>query len=130
MYVFAITIKEKTMKDKEIKEMAKIIMYCPFIDADSQAKELYEQGYRKIPKNAVVIPEKITEETSAETLIKIAKYNEKVRKEMAKEVIEKFISQIEFRGIATMDGGNLEYFKISGLGLREIAREQFGVEVE
>lgn len=52
------------------------------------AKTLYNAGYRKIDKDSVLIPEKITEETSAETLIKIAKYNEKVRKGMAKEILQ------------------------------------------
>ena len=52
------------------------------------AKRAVEQGYRKIPEDSVVIPNKITEETSPETLIKIAKYNEKIRKETAKEVYQ------------------------------------------
>ena len=41
-------------KEKQIEEMARIIMYCPFIDADSQAKALYDKGYRKINENDIV----------------------------------------------------------------------------
>ena len=39
------------------------------------AKTLFSAGYRKIPKSAVVIPEKIDKNTSLEDIIKIAKNN-------------------------------------------------------
>ncbi|MBR2070419.1 MAG: hypothetical protein IJ981_03230 [Clostridia bacterium] len=106
------------------------------------AKTLYEQGYRKIPDGAVVLTkeeykqiyndERASYYRAENLFIENDLLNRKLvqaRKETAREVIKRFISQIEFHGIATMDG-DLEYFKISGLGLREIAREQFGVEVE
>ena len=83
---------------------------------DEVVKELHNLGYRKLDDHAIM------------SLRKAHGIENKIRKETAREVIKKFISQIEFHGIATMDG-DLEYFKISGLGLREIAREQFGVEV-
>jgi hypothetical protein len=44
----------------------------------------------KLEEDKVVIPEKITEETSPEDIIKIARYNEKVRKEMAREILKSF----------------------------------------
>lgn len=49
-------------KEKQIEEMARIIMYCPFIDVDSQAKALYEKGYRKINENEIVISKEEYEE--------------------------------------------------------------------
>jgi hypothetical protein len=53
------------------------------------AEFLINEGYRNC-KDKVVIPEKITEETSPEDIIKIAKYNEKVRKETAREILKSF----------------------------------------
>ena len=79
-----------------------------------------------IPKNSVVLSkeeyEKVAQSFAKELLLQTER--------TTKEVVEKFISEIEFHGIATMDGLGLEYFKISSLGLREIAREQFDVEVD
>lgn len=80
----------------------------------------------KLPEDSVVLSreeyEKIAQSFSKELLLQTER--------TTKEVVEKFISEIEFHGIATMDGVGLEYFKISSLGLREIAREQFDVEVD
>ena len=88
--------------EKMIKEMAKCMCSsyesgkgcntCPtnWCYADECATMAFCNGYRKLPKNSVVIPEKITEETSPEDIIKIAKYNEKIRKETAREIRNKF----------------------------------------
>lgn len=80
-------------KEKQIEELTSIIdsFYIrTYANAQAVAKFLVEKyGYQKIDEGSVVIPEKITEETSPETLIKIAKYNEKVRKQGIKELIEK-----------------------------------------
>ena len=80
------------------------------------AQRLYNAGYRKLPENAVVIPEKITEETSPEDIIKIAKYNETIRKETARE-IAKFVSE-------HCDDEGLMWV------LDEFIAKQYGVEVE
>ena len=80
------------------------------------AQRLYNAGYRKLPQNAVVIPEKITEETSPEDIIKIAKYNETIRKETARE-IAKFVSE-------HCDDEGLMWV------LDEFIAKQYGVEVE
>ena len=42
-------------KENQIEEIARTIMYCPFIDADSQSKAIYDKGSRKIPKDSVVL---------------------------------------------------------------------------
>ena len=83
------------MKEKQIGEMAKIIMYCPFIDADSQAKELYEKGYRKISKDAVVMSKEkyqelfIKAQKSATQWIDLER-EEKIRKQTAREILQEF----------------------------------------
>ena len=46
-----------------------------------------------------------------------------------KDIAKKFADLVEFHSIACMNGG-VEYFTISALGLKEILRENFGVEVE
>lgn len=81
---------------KEIEEMAKVLDEIEAImwenaayDTPDMAKAFYNAGYRNV-KNKVVIPEEITEETSPEDIIKIVKYNEKVRKEMAREIYNVF----------------------------------------
>lgn len=51
-------------------------------------------------------------------------------KQARKETIKKFISEIEFHAISSRDGDGTEWYKISELGLKDIARERFGVEVE
>ncbi len=100
-------------REKQIEEMAKVMCRsfnscenCMALSKDlfgkanltdcecyNYAIELYAHGYRKIPKDSVVIPEKITEETSPNDIIKIAKYNEKVRKETAVEVLNLLLDE-------------------------------------
>ena len=46
-----------------------------------------------------------------------------------KDIAKKFADLVEFHSIACMNDG-VEYFTISALGLKEILRENFGVEVE
>lgn len=46
-----------------------------------------------------------------------------------KNAVKKFADLVEFHSVATMED-NVEYFTISALGLKEILRENFGVEVE
>lgn len=42
-------------KEKQIEEMAKIILYCPYSDTDMQARRLYDNHCRIIDKDSVVI---------------------------------------------------------------------------
>ena len=88
------------MEDRnQIEEMATAEMIQKYLDNNNIkvsnrllplhiADMLFVNNYRKIPENAVVIPEKITEETSPKDIIKIAKYNEKVRNETAREILD------------------------------------------
>lgn len=46
-----------------------------------------------------------------------------------KDAVKKFADLVEFHSVASMED-NVEYFTISALGLKEILRENFGVEVE
>jgi hypothetical protein len=52
--------------------------------------------------------------------------NNRYRQHAAKE----FAGLVEFHSVATRDEDGFERFTISALGLKEILREQFGVEVE
>lgn len=108
---------------KQIEEMAQdIASNCPDLVENCCggkacyvciAEGLAKDNYRKIPENAVVIPEKITEQTSPSDLIKIAIYNERVRKETAREILQWLIEH-------TFESCIFEtYF-----------REQYGVEIE
>ena len=92
--------------------------------AKETAEMIYNSGYRKIPKDAVVIPEKITEETSATDLIKIAKYNDAIRKQTAREIFERLLE--EHRAFDNNDV--IVVWQVKEV-LKEIAK-QFGVEVE
>lgn len=46
-----------------------------------------------------------------------------------KDAVKKFADLVEFHSVATMED-NIEYFTISALGLKEILRENFDVEVK
>jgi hypothetical protein len=94
-------------KEKKIEEMAKDISIA-WQNANKQscisksiplceliAEELAKKYQPKLPEDSIVIPDKITEETSAEDLIKIAKYNDKIRKIERKETVEKIINWID-----------------------------------
>ena len=83
-------------KEKRIEEMAKVLSRkcaypCPILlDKPCelcQAETLFIENYRKINENDIVIPEKLTEEISAEDILKIAIYNDKIRKETAREIL-------------------------------------------
>ena len=100
--------------------------------AYNYAEILYNAGYRKLPQNAVVIPEKIDEKTSTEDIIKIAKYNESVRKETAREIFDTIIKALEeqkervkaFYGVPESVGADTAIRTV-----KELAK-QYGVEVE
>ena len=82
-----------------------------------QAEELYKQGYRKIDEGSVVIPNKITEETSADDLVKIAKYNDEIRKKARQETAKEILQIIK-----------REYDYIGDL--ERIIAKQYGVEID
>lgn len=86
------------------------------------AQRLYNAGYRRLPENAVVIPEKITEETSPKDIIKIAKYNETIRKETAREILKALKAK---QVICSPEEDNFVYM----LDINELAK-QYRVEVE
>lgn len=124
-------------KQKQIEELAKELDYCETHDcigkscAKCRAIWLIENGYRKILEGSVVIPEKITEETSPETLIKIAKYNEKVRKQAVKEFAERLKRRIYSGFYSWQSSMTYEKFckvEREALLIDEIA-EEFGVEI-
>ena len=46
-----------------------------------------------------------------------------------KDAVKKFADLVEFHSVATIEN-NVEYFTISALGLKEILRENFDIEVE
>ncbi len=68
------------------------------------AMGLISLGYRNV-QDKVVIPEKFTEETSPEDIIKIAEYNEKVRKEMARELHNIFRQIFKNYGVEEVNDG-------------------------
>ena len=134
--------KMQEEKYKQIEELARV-----FIPTDEQYIMLSREEYEKLlarPLKAMgdfVISKiknkdyELVKKENYDKLCHLAYFGyddvkEQSRKETTEDVIKKFISEIEFHGIATMDGIGLEYLKISSLGLREIAREQFGVEVD
>lgn len=103
-------------KKKDIEELAKAMkgaFYCK--DFDQLASVLIKQGYRKVPNCAVVIPEKITVETSSEDIIKIAKYNDNIRKETAEKILKWLNDNCVF--------GGFEFVKTW-------FKEQFGAEIK
>ena len=114
---------EKTIWQNEIKK-ADRAKHCQAI---LHAQRLYNAGYRKLPENAIVIPEKITEETNLEDIIKIAKYNESVRKETAREIFTEVLDLEELKVIRDM-GWDTVYNSIYN-EILELAK-QYGVEVE
>ena len=127
----------ETMTDKKlIEEMAKDIfeskveisgtdMFFGLFDEDDHfhriARFLYKHNYRKLPENSVVIPEKITEETSPEDIIKIAKYNETIRKETVRELLKALKAK---QVICSLEEDNFVYM----FDVNELAK-QYGVEV-
>ena len=123
-------------KEKAIEEMAKCykcesylyrwdVRNCQYLRDGKMcerykiAEDIYNAGYRKIPDGAVVIPKKITEKTNAETLIKIAKYNERVRKETAREIFK-----------AIKNAWETTYYEREFEERIDSLAKQFGVEVE
>lgn len=122
-------------KKNDIEELAKAMkgaFYCK--DFDQLASVLIKQGYRKVPNCAVVIPEKITVETSSEDIIKIAKYNDEVRKQASSETAEKykgFIRELLTNGddSITTYYGDVKYRLIREDDLQELAK-QLGVEIK
>ena len=123
--------------EKMIEEMAKVIyeskvaidgsdMAFGLSDKDDHfhriARFLYKANCRKLPENAVIIPEKITEETSTEDIIKIAKHNESVRKETAKEILKALKAK---QVICSPEEDNFVYM----LDIKDLAK-QYGLGVE
>lgn len=116
-------------KNKQIEEMAELInIQLPdyghnFGDCINATEKLYEQDFRKLPEGAVILmPNKIDEYQKAELNIMLS--------QARKETVEKFISEVEFHAISSRDCDGMEWLTISKLGLRDIARERFGVEVQ
>lgn len=110
-----------TMKIKNREKHCQVYMY---------AKRAVEAGYRKIDKDSVVIPNKITEKTSAEDIIKIAKYNDKLRKQASKETAGKIFNELNEK-ISTLIIPNEEHnlYIVEKWEIVELAK-QFGVEID
>ena len=137
---------EKRKKEYEqVEEMAKDIfeskvaidgtdMAFGLFDEDDHfhriARFLYKHNYRKLPENAVVIPEKITEETSPEDIIKIAKYNETIRKETAREIYEYFNLWLGEDFEEMDDCSFMHIMKKDFIRERNELAKRYGVEVE
>lgn len=117
---------------KQIKEMERV-MAVNWLNETvlGTAERLYNAGYRKLPEDSVVIPNKITEETSAEDLIKIAKYNDKIRKQSRKETAEKiFVEVLDLEELKVIrDMGWETVYEALYNEILELAK-QFGVEVD
>ena len=137
-------------KQKQINEIADIIFEAlnnkgriangEGVDIISAA--IYNAGYRKIDKNAVVLTEERNkiicdrfaqlERVQAELQELNAKYYNEAKdlrrevKKVRKETAEKFARLVEFHSVSTMKDG-IEYFTISALGLKEILHEEFGI---
>lgn len=133
-------IEEIEREANQLKELAKIIRFVLENRTDIQyipdlafpiAKELLKHYQPKLPENAVVIPEKITEQTSPSDLIKIAKYNESVRKKTAERDFCTIIKALEerkervkaFYGIAESVGADIAIRTV-----KELAK-QYGVDL-
>ena len=152
------------MKDKEmIEEMAKEISktwlvdlegntqdVCEVldrVDIESIAKELYEQGYRKLPKDSVVLTrEELQENYVSKTLYEQLQKVSLARKEQIdklskkliearKETAEKFVKKVKkllkkVDIIVDGDEGLVGYEESAvDKGLTELAK-QFGVEIK
>lgn len=100
-------------KQKEIKEMAEDLQYCIVYESDDSwqavfdefAENFYNEGYRKIPENAVVL----SKEEYINNLTKyygVSEIKDIVRKEMAEKIM------IEISGdsltVNTKEYGNIE----------------------
>ena len=117
------------MKDKEIEEIARTIIYCPFSDADSQAKAIYDLGYRKIYKDSVVL--------TKEELEQMVNVKMKCINDMAiitrKETAEKFESELKaFIKVWKMsedDAMSIPFYKALFEKIGKLAK-QFGVEIK
>lgn len=93
------------------------------------AQRLYNAGYRKLPENAVVIPEKIDEKTSLEDIIKIAKYNEQVRKGIAREIFGTIIKALEEQKEKVKAFFGVPESIVAIRTVKELTK-QYGIEVE
>lgn len=129
-------IEEIEREANQLKELAKIIRFVLENRTDIQyipdlafpiAKELLKHYQPKLPENAVVIPEKITEQTSPSDLIKIAKYNESVRKETAEEILKELYMHVSSDYLCGLRNPhkNAVY-----MGLVEKIAKQYGVEIK
>lgn len=91
-----------------------------------QPKVLAEEIYDMICKDKVIIPEKITKNTSSKDLVKIVEYNEKIRKQTIKGIINKIIwFAVKRIGQTNSDS----YYQISFDLLNKLAKE-YEVEIE
>ena len=117
-----------TDKEKQIEEMARIIMYAPYPDADSQAERIFNAGYRKIPEGSVIVSKQIWEEhiEKREKANKI--FEERVRQETARE-FAKGICKMLWHRCKDENGKTFDYGDLTSIDVYEIAK-QFGVEVE
>lgn len=121
-------------KDKIIECMAQDIAYsCADMAYNAcgdvtccgcLAKQLIEQGYRKIPDDSVVL----TREGYDEFLRQGARIDflKDCIQQACKETAEKFARAVEFHSVATIKDGR-EHFTISALGLKDILHEEFGI---
>lgn len=127
-----------TDKEKQIEEMAQCKnSYC-FICSECSlkggcdryilAKELYEQGYRKLPENAFILTDDNAEElanlivTSPQMQSVMSNLIKAWQKETAEKIFAKLMEKVGFW-----------YGRFVGVGKNEIielAKEQFGVEIK
>lgn len=113
-------------KEKQIEEMAIAEMIQKYLNNNNIkvshpllplhiASILINNNYQKVDEDSVVIPKKITVETTPEDLIKIAKYNDSIREQARKETAEKIYREL--------CGHGTTYVK-------KWIKEQFGVEIK
>lgn len=140
--------------DKQIEEMAKKypitdkdklfnvvnsacdLVYMRKDNIEKIVNALYNEGYRKIPKNAVVLTRE--EYNELQKGVKTHNYTAMFEAQDAyrweqgyfqgcKETAEKFARLVEFHSVSTRDNDGREIFTISALGLKEILHEEFGI---
>jgi hypothetical protein len=100
------------------------------------AKSLVKQGYRRLPKDSVVLSMDNYNRLKRDSELYEARHEEKLKlfakayNQGSKETAEKFAKLIEFHSISKRDESGYETFTISNLCLREILREEFGFTSE
>ena len=124
-------------KEKQIEEISKILdLYSgcsSYNKAYNIANALYLQGYRKLPKDSVVLSreefKKLLDNNIRIDMEYFEQEKAKARKETAEKIFEKIKNKINELEKFYFDNGKIGYNGLTIRELNELAR-QFGVEIK